>query len=156
MLEETGTVVDVQQQRMWVETIARSSCSACGTASCSTSVISKLFSMRRNLLELRTGLDAKPGDQVVIGIPDRLLVRASIWAYIAPLIMMVGATLVAQLLGAGDALQALCAAAGLAVGFLLVRILVDRTDRQKQFEPRLLRVVSKQVVSKEFNGIRVM
>lgn len=156
MLEETGTVVDVQQDRMWVETTARSSCSACGTTSCSTAVISRLFGMRRNLLEMNHELDAKTGDRVVVGIPDHLLVRASVWAYLAPLAIMVAATLIANLSGADDGFQAFSAAVGLIMGFGLVRYLVDKTARQKQFEPQLVRVIGAHAISKDFNGIRVM
>ena len=156
MLEETGTVLDVQNDRMWVETTARSSCSACGTTSCSTSVISRLFGLRKNLLEMKHSQDAKAGDRVIVGIPDHLLVRASVWAYLAPLAMMVALTLVANLMGASDGIQAISAAAGLIIGLGLVRYLVDHTARRKQFEPQLVRVIKANVTSNDFNGIRVM
>ena len=156
MLEESGVVVDVQKHKVWVETMARSSCSACGSGSCTTSVISKLFGMRRNLIEMSNDLDAKIGDRVIVGIPDQLLVQASMWAYLLPLAIMVGATLLANFLGAGDGAQALSAALGLALGFVLIRYLVDRTSRQKQFEPKLIRIIGAHSVNSDFNGIRVM
>lgn len=156
MLEETGTVVDVQADTLWVETISRSSCSHCSSGSCSTSVISKLFGLRRNLLQLDNTLNATQGDRVVIGIPDALLVRASIWAYLLPLLAMLLAAFVAVSLGADDSLQALLALLGLVGGFFAVRWFTGRRRQQQLFQPRLLRIEQRLAISGEFKGIRVM
>ena len=92
MLEETATVVEVIDGRLIAETESRSSCSHCSTDSCSTSVVAKLFGIRRNRLVMENTLQAKAGDRVVIGIPDNLLVQASVMAYLLPLVVMLGVT----------------------------------------------------------------
>ena len=77
MLEEHGTVVGINGSLLEVETNPRSGCSSCGSGSCTTSVVAKLFNARRNLLELENSLGANVGDRVVIGISDQLGQHAS-------------------------------------------------------------------------------
>lgn len=153
MLEETGTVIDTSGETLWVQTIARSSCSKCCSNACSTSVIAKLFSLKRNVLQMQNTLQAKKGQRVVIGIPDSTLVRASVWAYLVPLIFMVAATMIAVSVGASDALQALIAVAGLVMGFLVVKRVMSRVAANDQFEPQLLRFEGAQTVSVELDDV---
>ena len=140
MLEEKAIVMRRQDQQIWVETQARSSCSQCTSSGCTTSVVSKLFGVRRNLLALENTLGARVGDRVVIGIPDRLLVKASVWAYLAPLVCLIGAVMFAASAGFSDLVQVLFALAGLAGGFLGVNRILRFSGRARQFSPLLLRI----------------
>ena len=139
MLEEIGSVVEVWDDTIRVETESRSACSHCSSSSCTTSVVSKLFGVRRNRLQLENSLGAKLGDQVVIGIPDSLLVKASVWAYLLPLACMLTGTALGGWFGAGEGFQSLLALAGLAVGFSIVRWTTRNPSSQRRFEPQLLR-----------------
>lgn len=141
MLEETAKVVEVREDRVWVETQSRSACSHCSSSSCTTSVVSELFASKRNRLELPNRLGARAGEQVVIGIPDELLVQASLWAYLAPLVVMLTLTSVSDALGMSDGLQSLLALGGLALGFILVRWVTRRAPSRQRFKPRMLRIV---------------
>lgn len=153
MLEETGTVIDTRGDTLWVQTIARSSCSKCSTSTCSTSVIGKLFNLKRNVLQMENTLQAKKGQRVVIGIPDATLVKASVWAYLVPIVFMVAATMIALSLGASDLLQAMTAVVGLFVGFLVVKRVMSLVTENQQFEPQLLRFEGAQTVSVELSDI---
>lgn len=141
MLEETATVVEVVDGRLIAETESRSSCSHCSADSCSTSVVAKLFGIRRNRLVMENSLHAKPGDRVVIGIPDSLLVRASVMAYLMPLVAMLGVTACGNALGVNEVGLSLLAMAGLAMGFFVVRWAIRRGS-SRRFQPRLLRIVA--------------
>jgi sigma-E factor negative regulatory protein RseC len=141
MLEETATVIEVMGDRLVAETESRSSCSHCSTDSCSTSVVAKLFGIRRNRLVMENSLHAKAGDRVVIGIPDTLLVRASVMAYLLPLVVMLGVTACGDALGMNEIGLSLLAIAGLAMGFFVVRWAIRRGSSQR-FQPRLLRIVA--------------
>ncbi len=138
MLEETATVVAVEDDYLWVEAESRSACSQCSSGHCSTSSISHLFGVRRNRLQLHNHLKAVMGDQVVIGIPDQLLVRASVWGYLVPLLAMLMLTLMAHSWGVSEGWQILFAMTGLAGGFYSVRW-STRLNAQ-QFQPQLLRI----------------
>lgn len=141
MLEETATVVAVSDGQLTLETAARSACSQCGGGQCSTSVIAQLFGVRRNQLQLPNELNARPGEQVVIGIPDRLLVRASLTAYLLPLLAMIGLPLLGATLEWPQDAQPLLALLGLGGGFYLARRLSSRRANQAEWQPRLLRLV---------------
>lgn len=145
MLEETATVVSSSSQGLWVETQARSSCSSCSSTTCTTSVVSKLFGMRRNRFFVASNMDLAPGQSVVIGISDEVLVKASLLAYLGPLVTMIGAASVAGLAGLGEGLQGLAAVSGLGLGFLGLKRLATSARLSEGFEPRLLRVGNEQV-----------
>ncbi|MET0015483.1 MAG: SoxR reducing system RseC family protein [Sedimenticola sp.] len=142
MLEETVTVVEVDTEYLWVETHSRSGCSQCSSGSCTTSVVSKLFGMKRNRIRLENTLGAETGDRVVIGIPDELLVRASVWAYLFPLLAMFAVSVTGGVMGVDDGFQALLATVGLTAGFALVRWNIARQGARHRFRPSLLRIVS--------------
>lgn len=137
MIEQTGIVTKSNGATLWVETRTVSGCSSCASGSCSSAVVSKLFGERRQWLQLPNSLAARPGDAVVIGIPEAVLVRASLSAYLLPLLALVGAALMGRLLGAGEGLQGLLGLAGLVAGFLLVRRL---SGSGPHLQPRLLRL----------------
>ena len=140
MLEETGTVVEIKGNSLWVETQSRSSCSHCSTSSCSTSVLAKLFSIKRNRVELDNTLGAEVGQQVVIGISDDLMVKASLLSYLVPLLVMLAVVALADGMGMTDGMQILMAMTGLWLGFVIVRLLTNTLYAQQRFKPQLLRV----------------
>jgi sigma-E factor negative regulatory protein RseC len=141
MLEETAQVVEVKDGLLIAETQSRSGCNHCSSNSCTTSVVAKLFGVKRNRLVMENSLSAKPGDQVVIGIPDQLLVRASLTAYLLPLMIMLLVTALGDLAGIDELLLSLLAMIGLAVGFFTVRWL-SRNGSSQDYQPRLLRIVA--------------
>lgn len=140
MLEEIARVVAADNGSLWVEAQSRGTCDHCDNSSCTSSVLSKLFGARRNRLQIENSLGASTGQQVVIGIPDELLLRASVWAYLLPLVIMLLTTLVASALGMREAFQSLLALCGLAVGFLMLHW--TNQSLQQQFKPQLLRIVN--------------
>jgi len=141
MLEETATVVAVENDSVWVESESRSACSQCSSTHCSSSALSQLFSVQRNRLRLDNDLDAQVGDQVVIGIPDELLVRASVWGYLFPLLAMVGFAIAGNAWHLSEGLQVLLAMLGLAGGFYSVRLATR--GKQQKFQPQLLRIATR-------------
>lgn len=148
MLQETAIVVAVQGDTLWVETESRSACSHCSSGECTSSVLGKLFGARRNRLQLDNCLDARPGDQVVIGIPDGLLVRASLWGYLVPLLAMMCAALAGKSWGFSDGGQSILALLGLVSGLFGVRWVQNGMTARRRFQPKLLRIAPR------FKGVR--
>ncbi|PVV24819.1 MAG: hypothetical protein B6D79_10270 [gamma proteobacterium symbiont of Ctena orbiculata] len=142
MLEETARVIDVKDGMLLAETESRSGCNHCSTSSsCTTSVVAKLFGVKRNRLVMVNSLGAKPGDQVLIGIPDVRLVRASVMAYLVPLLLMLGFTALGDGIGLATIWLSLLALCGLACGFFIV-YRVTRGWSSQRYKPRLLKVVA--------------
>lgn len=153
MLTESATVVDARDGYLWVESQSRSGCSQCASSTCTTSVVAKLFGVRTNRLRLENTLDAKPGQQVLVGIPDALLVQASIWAYLVPLLLMFVMAVIAQVLGLGQGSQSVVALTGLAAGFFLMRLKMSGQKAHRHFVPRLLQIEDEQQVRIEFSDL---
>ena len=141
MLEESATVLRVIDDRIEVETISRSSCSQCSSSGCSTSVLAKLFGVKRNRLFLNNSMNIQPGHRIVIGIPDEVLVKASMWAYLVPILCLIVATAVAVALGFNDAQQAISGLIGLNSGLIIVNQLSEKKSQRSQFDPVLIRVL---------------
>ena len=150
MLEEIALVVKSTPEQLWIETQTRSSCTHCSSSSaCGTSVLAKLFAVKRIQLQVENSLGAKSGEKVIIGMPDELLIRAAIWVYLLPLIAMVLVTILADISGAGEGMQSLSGLGGLLIGFILLRRHTRNTTSQQKFKPRLLRLADQTEVSLE-------
>ncbi|HRJ54534.1 MAG TPA: SoxR reducing system RseC family protein [Candidatus Thiothrix moscowensis] len=153
MIEETATVVAATPEFIWVEAQARSACSSCGTqGSCSTASVAKLFGMRRQQLRLPNTLAAKLGDKVVIGVADQVMVKASLAAYVLPVVLMLGAAIVADLQGMGDTQQVGVALLGLLLGLLGAGVLTSNRRMNRYFQPQLLRKITPHPLSLKGRG----
>ncbi|HKJ72166.1 MAG TPA: SoxR reducing system RseC family protein [Gammaproteobacteria bacterium] len=90
-------------------------------------------------------LAVRPGDRVVIGLPESGYLRASVALYLVPLGGMFAAASVAEWLvgrlglAAGDVLILVAGLSGLAAGFLWQRGFNRRMAADPRFQARLLR-----------------
>lgn len=140
MIEETATVVAATPDHIWVEARARSACSSCGTQdSCATSSVSKWFGMRRQQLRLPNQFASSVGEQVIIGVEDQVMVTASLAAYILPVVLMLGAAIIADVQGMSDKQQAGIALLGLLLGLWGAGVLTSNRRMNRYFQPQLLR-----------------
>lgn len=125
MLLETGRIVAVETQGLWVETIQRSACGSCqAQKSCGHSLLAKFGASASSLWVLLEGRDASEyhlGDEVQIGVPEEVIANGSLFVYVVPLLTMVAATVIAHQQALSDGLTALCAFAGLVLGAIIVR-----------------------------------
>ncbi|NND65986.1 MAG: SoxR reducing system RseC family protein [Halioglobus sp.] len=145
MLTEVGRVIAVEGDGLWVETIRSSTCSSCGARkACGHGLANQIRDGERGLVRVLPG-DAgvescAVDDQVVISLPEEIILRGSFIAYVLPLVGMLGGALVALefLPGNPDVLSALGAVAGLAVGFALVRLHSVAHRGDPRYQPVLL------------------
>ncbi len=157
MIEEIATVIAATPDYIWVEARARSACASCSTQdSCSTSAVSKWFGVRRQHLRLPNHVKATVGEQVVIGVADRVMVAASLAGYLLPLLLMFGAAIAADSKGMNDIQQALVAMLGLMLGLFSAGVLTSHKRMQRFFQPKLLRKADELIISplefKRFQG----
>ncbi len=129
MLKETGTVVAVEEDGLWVETLKLSTCAKCAAKQgCgqrllgSLSPASNMTFIKAFFTESSRNDVWQTGDQVVLGVEENALVVAAILAYCVPLAgFLVGLFMAANVFGTGDAGTAVGALLGLAGGGLLVK-----------------------------------
>ncbi|MGB5833599.1 MAG: SoxR reducing system RseC family protein [Thiohalocapsa sp.] len=144
MIEQQADVMAVAEGSALVDVQRQSSCAACVTGSqCGTSVVAKLFGNGdATRLRVVDHIGLAPGERVVIGIRNQTLVRASLTAYLLPLIGLIGAAGAADQAGVGDTGSALGALVGLLLGLWLARIITGGTGEKARFRPMLLRRVA--------------
>lgn len=129
MLLESGRVVAVDTDVVWVETLRRSTCGSCAVrAGCGQRLLNLRQGGGRGLVRALSGdtlqaVDCRVDDRVEIALPEEVVLRGSIVVYMLPLVSMLLAVsaVTASADGAGDGLSIAAALVGLAVGFGLVR-----------------------------------
>ena len=140
MITETGRVVAVEADSLWIETIRRSTCNSCSAQkACGHGLMNKLDSGRqhhvRALLDGQAADDFNLDDEVEISIPEQVLVVGALVVYMLPLLLMLaGAIITAQFL-AGDVAAFAGSVVGLSVGLAIVRYHSYCTRNQRQFQP---------------------
>ncbi|MDR2877776.1 MAG: SoxR reducing system RseC family protein, partial [Chromatiales bacterium] len=90
MNTETARVASVDSDgQLWVETQRKAACDSCSVnKGCGTGVITKMLNLRSPRIRVQNTLGAVVGDEVLVGIDDGQLVRASFAAYFMPLAWM--------------------------------------------------------------------
>ena len=122
MIEESGVVVAVEGEFVWVETQAKSACGHCNVgSSCGTSVLAKVFANKRNRVQVLNHLGLQEGDGAVIGISDEMVTRAAFMAYMLPLVFMLVISMMVSGMGANNGVVALSSLLGLMGGLFLMR-----------------------------------
>jgi sigma-E factor negative regulatory protein RseC len=141
MIEQEASVVAVADGAALVEVPRRSSCSGCGHgASCGTATVAKLFGNgSATRLRVIDHLDLAAGERVIIGIRSPLLVRASLAAYLLPLMALVAAAGGAEAAGLGDVAGAASGLGGLLAGLWLAGLITGGSGARARFRPVLLR-----------------
>ncbi len=133
MLEETGTVVAIDGNYAIIEIQARSACDHCNMDdSCGTSVLSSLFSKRRNKVHLINHLNLSEGDMAIIGINESVILSAAILAYMFPLILMITFAVIINLLGFNDTVDFAFSLLGLLFGMQIINHIMKNKDHQKK------------------------
>lgn len=88
MLTETGNIVAVEPEGLWVETIQRSTCGSCAARSgCGQHLLAQLTGRNSYLWVSLQGRDAgryRIGDTITLGIPEAVVANGSLLVYLLP------------------------------------------------------------------------
>ena len=146
MIEESGKVVAVQGDFVWVESERTSACGSCAVRKgCGTSAIAKMFGQRRMRLRVLNRINARVGDTVVVGISESGLLRGSLAVYAIPLVGLFAGALAGhftgqQLLASGSELLAIGGAlAGFLAALFWLRHFSRTTAKDVAYQPVVLR-----------------
>lgn len=142
MLIETGKIVAVEDDGLWVETIARSTCGSCAAEKgCGQSLMAKWTGHTSYLWVSLAGRDSswyQVGASVRLGIPEQVVANGSLLVYLLPLLAMLGATVVAGAMNAGEGVSILAGLSGLIAGGALVRWHAHLTRHDSRLQPVLV------------------
>lgn len=143
MIEETGRVVALEEGAVWVETLRKSTCSSCSAnAGCGQGLMDKLgVGQQRGFVRVLSDLQLALDDVVVIGIREDLLLRSALLVYLLPVLGLLSAALLASSQGLAEGWVILCAMAGLAGCWLVVRWHCQRSENDPELQPVVLRAM---------------
>lgn len=142
MIIETGRIVAIENTGVWVETIQKTACGSCkAEKGCGQRLINKWdghTSYIRVLLEGRSPAGYQAGDEIQIGIPEEVIAKSSLTAYIIPLLVLVIATSIAHVQFANEAITIISGFTGLLLGGLIVRWHSWRNRHNPELQPILV------------------
>lgn len=125
LIEGLARVIGVDGNHVWLKAEQPSACSSCGTRSkCNSGTTQRAANWR---VPRSLGQDQLPlalGDTVNVGVDRSALTRASLTAYMLPLVTMLIAASTVQ--GAGDVAGVVAAFMGLLLGVAVARVLTRR------------------------------
>jgi sigma-E factor negative regulatory protein RseC len=146
MIEETGRVVRVSDEYVWVETDPVTACGSCTVRSgCGTPVLARVLGRRNAPLRVANTVAAAVGDHVVLGISESGLVRGSLAVYLVPLAGLFAGALCSYFLAQGllanytEPASILGAVAGLSAGLAWLGHFSRAAARDHRYQPVILR-----------------
>ena len=148
MLTETGRVVAVEADGVWVETIRQSTCGACAARrGCGHGLLNRYAEGRRGYIRVLPGptlapADCRVDDQVMISLPEAVILRGSFIVYLLPLLALLAGAATGASVFASDAGALIGAAAGLAAGMGLVRLHAWRHRDDRDMQPTMVEIVA--------------
>lgn len=154
MVEQEAKVITVEGDQLVLEAETTSSCQACEVKSgCGTSVLSKWVGRKFTHFQAKNTVDAHVGDQVVVGLSEAALVRGSVSIYLLPLLGMIIAAVIADVLLSQDAIArdlfiTLSAFAGFGAALGLCRAYLAKERLRQELTPVVLRkIIKPQLIS---------
>ncbi|MCL9773463.1 SoxR reducing system RseC family protein [Vibrio methylphosphonaticus] len=156
MMTALATVTSVEKQgrqlQIQLSCEQQTSCSSCASKnSCGTGIVSKAVGSKALIWHLLTDEKVQSGDVVEIGFPEKSLLQSAALVYLLPLFFLfIGAGLgqrwFAPLLGAGEGVVILSAAAFAFWGFLLARKFIQPIEQTSSQEVVLIRILGQPIV----------
>ncbi|MEP9317854.1 SoxR reducing system RseC family protein [Pseudomonas sp. LABIM340] len=148
MIHERGRVIAVESGTVQVETLRRSICSGCSVnAGCGQGLLERLGvsqgrSRVRALISPNLASSSlKPGDEILLGVDEDLLLKSALLFYLSPLIGLFALALVASHLDLGEPLIIVAGLAGFLLSWLLVRRYARRHTDDPAMQPVVLRAL---------------
>ncbi len=146
MIEETAVVTACDGEFAQVRAERHSACGGCSASGvCGTAALAKLVGQRHFLLRVLNPLGVHPGERVVIGLQEAALARASIAAYLVPILAMILFAILGQELAvrlnftATEPASILGGLLGLSGGLYWLREFANRISHDKRYQSMILR-----------------
>lgn len=142
MISERGRIVAIESHALWVETIQQSTCGRCvAKGGCGQSLLSKIGinnSFLRVLLDGQAADQFSIGEEVCIGIPDDIVVKSSLLAYLLPIVLLVLFAGVTQQYISQESIVIAMGMLGLVFGGVLIRCFSYFLRNNNRYQPVLL------------------
>ena len=124
MIEQAAHVQAIDQTSVWLDTLRLSTCNSCSMKSgCGQRLMNQATDCKRSRIELPIPqyMTLNVGDEVVLGIPQKAFIKASVLTFAMPLVWMLACALLAQWLTLSEPATVVAALLGLGLGLLFLR-----------------------------------
>ena len=124
MIEQVAHVQAIDQTSVWLDTLRLSTCNSCSMKSgCGQRLMNQATDCKRSRIELPIPqyMTLNVGDGVVLGIPQKAFIKASVLTFAMPLVWMLACALLAQWLTLSEPATVVAALLGLGLGLLFLR-----------------------------------
>jgi sigma-E factor negative regulatory protein RseC len=140
MIEEKAIVTGVVDDLAMIQMQRQSACSHCELSrGCGTGALGRLLGHRSRPLTISNKYSFKTGDRLVIGMPDKAFLNASLLIYGLPLLgMMAGGLLAQWLFGKSEMVTIILAISGFACALAYLAY-IARGRFSRQFNPVILK-----------------
>lgn len=142
VLKETAKIVAIDTDALWVETIQRSVCGSCvAQKGCGQTLLNRLGAKPVYLRVLLDGRDASNyqiGQRINIGIPDDVVVKSSLLAYLLPLAGSLVFAAVVHTFYDEEWITLLSMLLGLSLGSFIVNYCTKRYRNDQRYQPVIL------------------
>jgi sigma-E factor negative regulatory protein RseC len=126
MIEEHAVITELADGQATLEIERKTACGLCGQKrGCGNSTWGKLLGHKTQALRAENCISAHVGDSVVVGIDERAMLNSVLFLYGIPLVGLLLATILADMIFANELYVALSAALGLLLAFLFAKYLVN-------------------------------
>lgn len=145
MIEERARVIAVENNQLLLEAETRAACNACAARQgCGTSVLSKWVGRKFTRFQAPNTVNARVGDEVVVGLAEEAMLKGSVFVYLLPLLAMIGFALLADSListdtASRDLLVLVSAVAGFALMLVISRLFLSTGSNKSRLTPVVLR-----------------
>lgn len=146
MIEETARVTSRDGTFARVETRRNTACGHCQAGPvCGTSLLNRFFGHRNVSVRALNPIDAGLGDEVVVGLEESALTRASLWFYLVPVLLLIGFAGIGQWLAESSKFVATEPASvfggllGLLIGLAWARYHAARANQDERYQAVILR-----------------
>ena len=137
MIEQQATVIDCDDNTVWLEAERQSTCSQCQLKQgCGTGLLANHVGKRFSRISVNKTFDVTIGQQVRLAIPEQSLLQGTFVMYIMPLVLMFLFAAVAQALNFNELVEIFAGIGGLLSGFYWARLRL--ANNKDGFQARII------------------
>jgi len=122
MIEQQATVIDIDDDTIWLQAQRQSTCSQCQVKQgCGTGLLAKHVGKRFSKIAVNKTTETTVGQVVTLAIPEQALLQGAALMYLSPLALLFLFSVVMRTFQMGEELEILAGLVGLVVGFIWVK-----------------------------------
>ena len=142
MLKERAKIVAIEDNAVWVETVQLSTCGSCAAKKgCGQALLASLGAKPNYVRVLLDGNDHaryRLNQFISIGLPENIVVKASLFLYLLPLLLMMLCGGVTHYFASSELLTIFMAVLGLLVGGFFIKLFSDKYQNDQRFQPMII------------------